>query len=133
MVIKCNFFQLFLNNLFVFLYSFTLYSEDLWGGFSNCDVRLLVQPSLIMPSTRNILLFICLFILIFVIAPSSLRFEPVGRWYEANIHRRQHGLSSHHSSSSASSSASSEGGYSSDEEDHRFLLTLDPTDWKVEC
>lgn len=63
-------------------------------------------------------------------APSSLRFEPVGRWYQANIHRRQHGLSSHHSSSSASSTASSEGGYSSDEEDHRFLLTLDPTDWK---
>ncbi|KAL9960620.1 hypothetical protein ACROYT_G034103 [Oculina patagonica] len=62
--------------------------------------------------------------------PSSLRFEPVGRWYEANIRRRQHGFSSHHSSSSASSSASSEGGYSSDEEDHRFLLTLDPTDWK---
>ena len=69
----------------------------------------------------------------FLIAPSSLRFEPVGRWYQANIHRRQHGLSSHHSSSSASSAASSEGGYSSDEEDHRFLLTLDPTDWKVKC
>ena len=81
---------------------------------------------------ENSLFCICLFILIyFAIAPSSLRFEPVGRWFEANIHRRQHGLSSHHSSSSASSSASSEGGYSSDEEDHRFLLTLDPTDWKV--
>ena len=64
-------------------------------------------------------------------APTSLRFEPVGRWYEANIRRRQHGLSSHHSSSSASSSAGSEGGFSSDEEDHNFLLTLDPTDCKV--
>ena len=64
-------------------------------------------------------------------APISLRFEPVGRWYEANIHRRQHGLSSHHSSSSASSSAGSEADFSSDEEDHNFLLTLDPTDCKV--
>ncbi|XP_058959780.2 dnaJ homolog subfamily C member 2 [Pocillopora verrucosa] len=63
-------------------------------------------------------------------APISLRFEPVGRWYEANIHRRQHGLSSHHSSSSASSSAGSEADFSSDEEDHNFLLTLDPTDCK---
>ena len=64
-------------------------------------------------------------------APSSLRIEPVGRWYEANLRRRQHGLSSHHSSSSSSSSASSEGGFSSDEEDYNFLLTLDPSEWKV--
>ena len=83
-----------------------------------------------MPSTRKYFVIYFNFV---AIASSSLQFEPVGRWYEANIHRRQHGLSSHHSSSSASSSASSEAGYSSDEEDHRFLLTLDPTDWKVKC
>lgn len=63
-------------------------------------------------------------------APSSLRIEPVGRWYEANLRRRQQGVSSHHSSSSASSSASSEGSLSSDEEDPNFLLTLDPAEWK---
>ena len=67
-----------------------------------------------------------------VLAPSSLRIEPVGRWFEANIQRRQHGLSSHHSSSSSSSSASSEVNLSSDEEDPNFLLTLDPSEWKVE-
>jgi len=83
-----------------------------------------------MPSTRK---YFVIYLNFVAIAPSSLQFEPVGRWYEANIHRRQHGLSSHHSSSSASSSASSEAGYSSDEEDHRFFLTLDPTDWKVKC
>ncbi|KAM7437269.1 DnaJ (Hsp40) [Porites harrisoni] len=63
-------------------------------------------------------------------APSSLRIEPVGRWFEANLQRRQHGLSSHHSSSSSSSSASSEVNLSSDEEDPNFLLTLDPSEWK---
>ena len=67
-----------------------------------------------------------------VLAPSSLRIEPVGRWFEANLQRRQHGLSSHHSSSSSSSSASSEVNLSSDEEDPNFLLTLDPSEWKVE-
>lgn len=98
-------------------------------------MSVLAQPgSLIMNSTRKYFVVYLLIHYIFcLIAPSSLRFEPVGRWYQANIHRRQHGLSSHHSSSSASSTASSEGGYSSDEEDHRFLLTLDPTDWKVKC
>ena len=69
---------------------------------------------------------------VIVLAPSSLRIEPVGRWFEANLQRRQHGLSSHHSSSSSSSSASSEVNLSSDEEDPNFLLTLDPSEWKVE-
>ena len=67
-----------------------------------------------------------------VLAPSSLRIEPVGRWFEANLRRRQHGHSSHHSSSSSGSSASSEVNLSSDEEDPNFLLTLDPSEWKVE-
>lgn len=130
-VIKCYFLQLFLYNLGVFHVHF---SKDLWGEFSNCDV--LFGASVPHHAVKHrILCYLFVYLLIlflfFAIAPSSLRFEPVGRWYEANIHWRQHGLSSHHSSSSASSSASSEGGYSSDEEDHRFLLTLDPTDWKV--
>lgn len=66
-----------------------------------------------------------------ITAPSLLRIEPVGRWYEAYVRRQQHGFRSHHSSSGSSSSSASEGSLSSDEEDEDFLLSLDPSEWKV--
>ena len=67
----------------------------------------------------------------YITAPSSLQIEPVGRWFEANLRRRQQGFFSHHSSSSSNSSAASEGSFSSDEEDEDYLVTLDPSEWKV--
>ena len=68
------------------------------------------------------------------LAPVSLKFEPVGRWYEAHINRRHHTLSSYHSvgSGSSDSLSSSDESLDSEEEDDSFLLTLDPKEWKVE-
>ncbi|XP_032218836.2 dnaJ homolog subfamily C member 2 [Nematostella vectensis] len=57
--------------------------------------------------------------------------EPVGRWYEAYITRRQHSTSSHHSlGSDSDDSSSSDESLDSETEDDAFLLTLDPKEWK---
>ena len=66
-------------------------------------------------------------------APVSCTFEPVGRWFEAFITRRQHSSTSHLSTGSAGSSSESneDENVSSDEEDDSFILLLDPKEWKV--
>ena len=62
-----------------------------------------------------------------------MRLEPVGRWFEAHIHRRHHHHTLSYTSGSLGSDSSSD---SSDDdleydEDDSMLLTLDPKDWKV--
>ncbi|XP_071810074.1 dnaJ homolog subfamily C member 2-like [Asterias amurensis] len=65
-------------------------------------------------------------------APIIVRLEPVGRWFEAHIHRRHHHHNLSYTSGSLGSDSSSD---SSDDdleydEDDSMLLTLDPKDWK---
>ncbi|XP_022104940.1 dnaJ homolog subfamily C member 2-like isoform X2 [Acanthaster planci] len=62
----------------------------------------------------------------------TVRVEPVGRWFEAHLHRRHHHHNLSHTSGSLRSDSSSD---SSDDdleydEDDSMLLTLDPKEWK---
>ncbi|XP_038054398.1 dnaJ homolog subfamily C member 2-like [Patiria miniata] len=65
-------------------------------------------------------------------AAVTVRVEPVGRWFEAHLHRRHHHHNLSHTSGSLGSDSSSD---SSDDdleydEDDSMLLTLDPKEWK---
>lgn len=77
-----------------------------------------------------------MFNLLISTAPILQEVEPVGRWYEAYISRSrrnaslsnsEHGENSNESNLDKKESSSS----SSDSEDERYLLTLDPKEWKV--
>ena len=70
------------------------------------------------------------------LAPILQEVEPVGRWFEVHISRNQRNVSLSYSepdehleenNKDKKESSSS----SSDSEDERYLLTLDPKEWKV--
>lgn len=66
----------------------------------------------------------------FLSVPTSLKFEPAGRWYEALCQRRRqrHSVSQH--SANSSSSEDSEEEVEIDENDEALLLGLDPKEWR---
>ena len=69
-------------------------------------------------------------------APVSQEFEPVGRWFEAYISRTRKNVSLSNSEPDEHSEKNDDdkketSSSSSDSEDERYLLTLDPKEWKV--
>lgn len=72
-----------------------------------------------------------MYLKIFFQAAVKVRFEPIGRWYEALCLRRKHKHSLSQHSLESSSSEESEEVEEEDEEDESLLLGLDPKEWKV--
>jgi len=67
-----------------------------------------------------------------VLALTTVRVEPVGRWYESFCSRRHHQQTLSHGSLVSSSSDDEEAELILDEEDDTQLLSsLDPKEWKV--
>ena len=69
-------------------------------------------------------------------APILQEVEPVGRWFEAHVSRNQRNVSLSQSEPDEHSEENNEdkkesSSSSSDSEDERYLLTLDPKEWKV--
>jgi DnaJ family protein C protein 2 len=69
-------------------------------------------------------------------APILQEVEPVGRWFEAYVSRNRKNISlsnsepDEHSEENDKDNKESSSS-SSDSEDERYLLTLDPKEWKV--
>jgi DnaJ family protein C protein 2 len=69
-------------------------------------------------------------------APVLQEVEPVGRWFEAYVSRSRKNVSLSNSEPDERSEENNEdkkesSSSSSDSEDERYLLTLDPKEWKV--
>ena len=70
------------------------------------------------------------------LAPILQEVEPVGRWFEAHISRNQRNVSLSYSEPDEHLEENNEdkkesSSSSSDSDDERYLLTLDPKEWKV--
>ncbi|XP_071502249.1 dnaJ homolog subfamily C member 2-like [Diadema antillarum] len=66
-------------------------------------------------------------------APTSVQLEPVGRWFEARLHRQRNHLSTSFTDSLPSDDddeSSGEEDLLDEDEDDAMLLTLDPKEWK---
>jgi len=67
-----------------------------------------------------------------ILALTTVRVEPVGRWYESFCSRRHHKHTLSHGSLASSSSEDEETELTLDDEDDSQLLSaLDPKEWKV--
>ena len=67
-----------------------------------------------------------------LIALTTVRVEPVGRWYESFCSRRHHKQTLSHGSLVSSSSEDEETELIlDDEDDSQLLASLDPKEWKV--
>lgn len=67
-----------------------------------------------------------------LLALTTVRVEPVGRWYESICSRRHHQQTLSHGSLASSSSEDEDTELILDEEDDAQLLaSLDPKEWKV--
>ena len=81
-------------------------------------------------------LFSPLKIILISTAPILQEVEPVGRWFEAYVSRNRKNISlsnsepDEHSEENDKDNKESSSS-SSDSEDERYLLTLDPKEWKV--
>ena len=63
---------------------------------------------------------------------TTVRVEPVGRWFEAFCTRRRHKQTLSHNSLHSSSDDEEEEDLNDEfEDDEEYLKTLDPKDWKV--
>lgn len=71
-----------------------------------------------------------LILLLLVVAPKTMKLEPIGRWYQAYALRQLHKHSLSHASLSSSGSDDSSDGIDSDGEEDPDL-EYDPKNWKV--
>jgi len=78
------------------------------------------------------LLIVVHFVVMDLLALTTVQLEPVGRWYESFCSRRHHQQTLSHGSLVSSSSDDEEAELILDEEDDAQLLaSLDPKEWKV--
>jgi len=104
-----------------------------WSGFPKTwqDRQLEMWRSITSWSKQDFFCVVNVHLITFL-ALTTVRVEPVGRWYEAFCSRRHHQQTLSHGSLVSSSSEDEEAELIlDDEDDSQLLSSLDPKEWKV--